>query len=375
MQLGNYFFIVSIKISFYNCLSFNQLYKLKKAYLVFFISFIKIYTIDAQLDPQFSQYMASSIYMNPAMSGLEHRIAVSGIARTQMIGLNPVQMGMFNIIAPLFDRGEKVYHPGGIGANVWTSRFEKAGVNSLGASLNMAYNLHIAATTAQNLSFGLQAGFVQRQYTGLQTLEWGSSYNNGVVTPTTDANFVGVSGTKLYPDITAGLLYYYNAGRDIYAPGMSAYIGLVGAHLNQPNESLLSGKTEKVPMLYRAHGGIEFHLAKRLNATPNFIAHLQGSTLFYMAGINFSYLFPDQDEYFKPTKFVMGTFFRNGESIVAQLGVGSKYYALGLSYDLGALGYSQSAGRLASAVELSFKTTFQFNSSSKKSSKFQTPLM
>lgn len=312
------------------------------------------------------------------MSGLEHRFAVGAIARTQFVGLNPVQIGLVNVILPYHDKGENAYHKGGLGANVWTSRYDAQGINSLGASLNAAYNLHIAATTAQNLTFGLQLGFVQRQF-GASNYQWGSSYdptsNNGIGSNTSDPAFQGSSYTKLYPDIGAGILYYYNAGRDIYAPGISAYIGLVGLHLNMPNESFVSGKSSPVPILFRAHGGIELHVAKRLNASPNFLFNIQGPSTFYMAGLTFTYLLPDQDDYLRPTKLVFGSSYRNGSDLVALLGFGSKYYSLGFSYDLGIFGLSKSTGKSISAYELSLKTTFQINSKTKKSSKFHTPLM
>ncbi|MFN0049499.1 MAG: PorP/SprF family type IX secretion system membrane protein [Cytophagales bacterium] len=333
----------------------------------------------AQSDPQPSQFYASSIYLNPAMSGLEHNFAVGGIYRIQNVGIVPYQIGLINAIIPYHDKGETNYHKGGFGVNVWNARSGDGTSNHLGASLNAAYNLHIAATTAQNLTFGVQIGFIQRQYSNVSNYQFGSQYNEAVgydASIPSDALFSGTNTlTKIVPDITAGILYYYNAGRDVYAPGLSAYIGVVGAHLNQPNAAFVGGQTSVIPILFRLHGGIEVHVAKRVNMSPNFLFTTQSQFSFAMAGLNFTYLFPDHDEFLKPTRFLFGGAYRFDDAAVGLVGFGSKYYNLGFSYDFGVGSLTQSFGKIVSAYEVSLKTSIHIGSKTKKSSKFHTPLM
>lgn len=334
---------------------------------------------NAQTYPQFSQYFASNIYMNPALSGLEHRVGISGLYRLQWFGITPYQIGLINAIIPYHDKGEKNYHKGGMGLNIWNARTPNGELNTLGASLNAAYNLHISATTAQNLTFGMQIGFLQKMFTNVAAQQWGSQYQPGLgFDPglSRDANFTEQAyGKMVVPDITAGVLYYYNAGRDIYAPGMSAYIGVVGAHINQPNESVSGLTNEKIPLQIRVHGGLELHVAKRLNMSPNFLITTQQNVNFGIAGLNFTYLYPDQDDYLKPTRLVVGSSYRFGDAVVASLGFGSKYYNVGLSYDFGIGGLAAVSGKHVSAYEISFKTTMNISKKTTKSSKFHTPLM
>ncbi len=333
----------------------------------------------AQTEPQPSQFYASSIYLNPAMSGLEHNFAIGGLYRTQWQGVTPYQLALINAIIPYHDKGEKNYHKGGFGVNVWNASAGSGNLNSLGASLNGAYNLHIAASTAQNLTFGLQIGFIQKQISNLNNYQYGSQYDptkpdgfgSGASTP--DANLSSVP-PKIVPEISAGVLYYYNAGRDIYAPGISAYIGFVAANINQPNDAFLSGQKGKIPLVFKLHGGIEVHVAKRLNMSPNFLFTMS-KVNFAMAGLNFTYLFPDHDDFIKPTRVLFGGAYRFGDAIVGQVGFGSKYYNLGFSYDLGFGGISQVYGKALSAYEISLKTSIHIGSRAKKSSKFHTPLM
>lgn len=353
---------------------------LNKYLLLFLLLYFAKFRVEAQTYPQPTQFYASSIYLNPAMSGLEHNFAVSGIYRIQNIGLTPYQVALVNAIIPYHDKGETNYHKGGFGVNVWNARTGDGRSNVLGASLNAAYNLHIAATTAQNLTFGVQIGFIQTQFSNISGYQQGSQYEEETGynpnSPFSDAFFKDKNTlTKIVPDIAAGVLYYYNAGRDIYAPGLSAYIGLVGAHLNQPNDALTSGQKSVVPIQFRIHGGIEVHIAKRLNMSPNFLFTKQAAFNFAMAGLNFTYLFPDHDDFIKPTRLLVGGAYRFDDAIVGQIGFGSKYYNIGFSYDFGAGALQQTYGKMISAYEISLKTSIHIGSKAKKSSKFHTPLM
>jgi len=344
---------------------------------IFFWVFIFANRVFSQSEPQPSQFYASSIYLNPAMSGLEHNFAVGGLYRTQWVGVTPYQLALINAIIPYHDKGEKNYHKGGFGVNVWNANTGSGNINSLGASLNGAYNLHIAASTAQNLTFGIQIGFIQMQINNMSSFQQGSQYDAALgFDPTKPSDLIlsGNTRPKIVPEITAGVLYYYNAGRDIYAPGISAYIGMVAANINQPSDALLAGQKSKLPLIFRLHGGVEVHVAKRLNMSPNFLFTMSKFN-FAMAGLNFTYLFPDHDDFVKPTRILFGGAYRFGDAVVGQVGFGSKYYNLGFSYDFGMGGLSQVYGKSISAYEISLKTSIHIGSRAKKSSKFHTPLM
>ena len=116
-------------------------------------------------------------------------------------------------------------------------------------------------------------------------------------------------------------------------------------------------------------------MAKRLNMSPNFLFINQATANFAMTGLSFTYLFPDHDDFAKPTRLVLGGAYRFGNAVVGQVGFGSKYYSLGFSYDLGAGGLSSAYGQPVSAYEISFKTSIHIGQRAKKSSKFHTPLM
>ncbi|MDX2195419.1 MAG: PorP/SprF family type IX secretion system membrane protein [Cytophagales bacterium] len=350
--------------------------RFRQYFVLIFIFLGQYFSVFAQKEPIFSQFYASSIYLNPALSGLEHKVAFSGIHRSQWVGINPYTSSQFAVIVPYHDKGEKNYHKGGFGANILNSNMG-GGINLLWFSINAAYNLHIAATTAQNITFGIQLGGIQMQGNS-QNYIWGSSYDASTGTQNStnnnDANYQNIP-SKFHPEVGAGLLYYYNAGRNIYQPGISAYFGFAASHLTRPNESYVQGVTVRAPILLKFHGGIEIHVAKNLNFSPNYIYVLQASDNMLMAGGNFTYLFTDHEEYLRPTKIAIGSSYRFNDGLVFLLGFGNKHFNLGLSYDFGTSALSKSGFGTASTYEISFKTTVHFSKKTKKSSKFHTPLM
>jgi type IX secretion system PorP/SprF family membrane protein len=357
--------------------------KLYRSNLFIIIAFFCSCKLFAQNEQVFSQFYASSLYLNPALSGLEHKFAISGIHRSQWLGTNPIQTSALSLIIPYHDKGENAYHKGGFGANFYTSNNGTNGIVTTGFSINGAYNLHIAATTAQNLTFGLQLGLIQKQYNAIENARFGSNYDinspdgynpNAPKEPL----IAGQPFSKIMPDVSAGLLYYYNAGRNIYAPGISFYFGSAFSHLNRPNESVLLNQKDNTKIMVKIHSGFEIHIAKMLNLSPNIIYIVQGQHNFVTTGANFTYLLPDHDEHIKPTRIAFGAshrFTTQGNAMVFQLGFGSKTYNLGFSYDYYLSDIKTALTLGGNAFEVSFKTTLHVGKKAKKSSKFHTPLM
>lgn len=344
----------------------------------------------SQSDPAFSQFYASSIYLNPAIAGLEHRFAITGIHRSQQVlgngerNSNPTSGTSYNtqslaIIIPWHgSKDEEAPQRGGFGINVYHAGAGNT-MNTLGFSFGGAYNLKFGSSVPQNFTFGLQGGILQRNIDP-NSLRLGSGYDgSGGFNASSSTDELIKSNqkmSKIMPDIMAGVLYYYNAGRNVYAPGISFYLGLVAGHLNAPNQSPFANKTDKISTTFKFHSGIEIHIAKKINMSPNVFWIKSGSNTAFTLGTTFTYLIPDHDEYFKPTRLVFGYSYRFADAMIFQFGFGSKYYGLGFSYDFYTNDFKKSLSGIAgNAYEISFKTTLHISKKSKKSSKFHTPLM
>ncbi|WMJ75598.1 PorP/SprF family type IX secretion system membrane protein [Cytophagaceae bacterium ABcell3] len=287
-------------------------------------------------DAIFSQYYASSLYLNPALAGIEPSLTVGSNYRTQWRNVtDPYITSQVSLIKPIYtDEGEN--HSGGIGISLYNDQSGLTHFQTNGINISGAWNIYLSEYKMQSLTLGIQAGVMQRRLS-FSDLRWGSQYNpdgeNGF-DPTLDPETSGFASSSIFPDISAGLLYYYNAGRDYSVHNVSGYFGLSAYHLNRPNESLLEGEHRRLPTLYKMHGGIEWHLSERVNISPNFIVARQSNAMQYNGGLYLTFILSEGESVLAPSEIITGAWYRVFDSFIGALGFGNKYYTLAFSYDV-----------------------------------------
>lgn len=311
-------------------------------------------------DAIFSQYYASSLYLNPALAGLQPDISLSTNYRTQWNNISPYTTGQASLIYPFMNKNKPSHeHWGGAGLSVFQ---DKAGENGsyqvLGGNVNLAYNVSLGSRKLQLISFGLQAGFIQ-QKTNPDNYEWGTRYttgNNGFDPSLPDANSK-ISATKLYPDIGAGAIWYFNNSKKYTVRKFSSFIGLSAYHLNKPDQSMVQAKAIHLPTLLKAHGGIEFPISEKMRLSPNAIVALQNQVYQYNAGMYLSYRIIDAETgLFAHTDFILGGWYRVKDAVIFSTGLASRYLTIGFSYDMNNSALrSYTKGKGAYEVSLSFR--------------------
>src|SRR5690606_9856556 len=126
----------------------------------------------------FSQYYASGLYLNPALSGLEKDIFLGMNYRSQWSNLStPFNTFQFSFIHPLTKPGVRAKHLGGFGASFLN---DVAGPNkefvTQSVTLAGAYNFHLNRFGNNIISVGLQAGATQQRI-NYDALQWSTQYN------------------------------------------------------------------------------------------------------------------------------------------------------------------------------------------------------
>jgi type IX secretion system PorP/SprF family membrane protein len=304
-----------------------------------------INTINAQ-DAVFSQYYASSLYLSPCFAGLETNLSIGANTRTQWKTAGaPYVTNQVSLIKPFYKYGLTDNNVGGIGFSVYQDKAGDFGYQSLGANVSGAYNLR--AGEHHTFTFGLQAGIIQRQI-NTDKLQWGSQFdkNKGSgFNPDLAGDPIqgSLSAKKIMLDLAAGLMYYYKAGRDRREKGMSLWLGYSAYHLNQPNESFISGSVSKLPLLNKGIAGFEFTLGSRFNLSPNALVVMQGKDVTQVKGLSnmqvntgmyITYLLVEPESDMLPKDIILGGWYRLGDSYIASVGLVSNVYTLGFSYDL-----------------------------------------
>jgi type IX secretion system PorP/SprF family membrane protein len=185
-----------------------------KKLIIFLGLLLSLTELKAQ-DIQFSMFYAVPLYINPAFAGSRHANRAMVHHRWQW----PNQAGRFYTAMFSFDTYSMKYKSG-IGAMV----IHDYGNSITSTHLMLQYAYELRLNSVHTLRFGIQGGFIQRQISADDTP---SQYTNeGRVNPSA----VSFSRNLLYPDISAGVLWY---AKRLYA-SVSAH------HMNRPNESAFS---------------------------------------------------------------------------------------------------------------------------------------
>ena len=324
-------------------------------------------------DPQFSQYYASGLFLNPSLVGSENNLTFKSNYRNQWRTVTlPYVSSQVSIIYPWL-KGNEVggKHIGGIGVSFYNDKAGDGMLKTLGVAFSGAYTLHLGTGTSDVLVFGLQGGFIQKQldYTNL---EWGEQFNRYLgFDPTLSPNENNVMASTFNEDISTGLIWYHNSARNYEIKTWSGFFGLSAYHLTRPDESMLTNNISRLPILYKMHAGIEIHVAKHFNISPNVLAMMQQGN----QQINFGgYL--DYNLYERTTsnltmnmELIAGLWYRLGDAFIFLAGIQNDYYTLGFSFDMNTSQLRrETGGRGAYEVSLSIRRVRE-----RKRLKFSTP--
>lgn len=209
--------------------------------IVSLLLFICTFKLMSQ-DPQFTQFYASPLFLNPAFTGLtyEHRFSIN--ARNQWPGIKTAySTGMV-----AYDYNASNLNSG-IGGFVM---YDRAGISNLVTQqegFNFAYRIKIDKYS--EFRMGLMVAMTQKKldYTNLifnDQLAAGSGSG-----PSRDA----LSIEKIsYMDLGLGVLYN----------STNYWLGASAKHLNQPNTSMI-GNTDAQPLYFSLHGGYRFIISAR----------------------------------------------------------------------------------------------------------------
>lgn len=194
-------------------------------------------------DPQFSQFYANPLYLNPALAGgaLAPRATIN--YRNQWPSLSA------NFVTTTF--GADVFLPNynsGLGVLVTMDSQGLGNLKSTEAALQYSYQVGINEVTS--LRLGIQGGFASRtlDYFGLT---FGDQYDNGGLTgqPSSDP-FAKGGPNVMYADFSAGAMLY----SDWYWAGVSAH------HLNRPNQAF-SNTEARLPVKASLQAGLRIPFA------------------------------------------------------------------------------------------------------------------
>jgi len=293
----------------------------------------------AQTDPHFSQYYANPLYLNPALTGVidgDYRATVN--FKQQWSALN----SSFLTGGASFDMAPKKNLA--FGATILNQRAGELDFNYLSALVSGSYRLRFGTEGLQMVSFGLQAGIINRSFDFSQA-RFGnqfnpiSGYDGGMMSGETIS-----SQSSLVPDVNAGIMFFDgNPNKNV-----NIFLGASAAHLTRPMDRF-SGSNSRIPVRFTAHGGARIRASESLDIVPNALFMYQGNTnevsLGAYAQLNVN----------PSANILFGGNYRNKDAAIAFIGLQLKNMVFGLSYDVNTSSFnraSNSNGGLELSISL-----------------------
>lgn len=272
-------------------------------------------------DTRFSQSYLNPLKLNPAIMGSNHDIKLLLDNRTQWGSIDK-GFRSFNaaVVYPLYIASEKEKLD--LGLNFLSDR--AGAFSTTDVSLSFGYGLKIADNS--HLSFALQGGYVQKSLS-VQNLSFDEQYILGTYSAGNPNGESELSEKKGYADVGYGMMWYYNPSKASGAK-MNAFIGMSGFHLNTPNESLIKNKAGNLPAKLAFQGGIKIFGKDKVDFIPNIRVTTQKGSEEVAAGLCTDYSFAEN---FKVT---LGVWYRSHDAFAVALGMDSRYFSIGYSYDI-----------------------------------------
>lgn len=250
---------------------------MKKLYLIILFWIGAFGTLLAQ-DPQFSQFYAAPLYLNPGFTGTADMHRANLVYRNQWPGLPKA----YTTTALSYDYNMRKLKSG-FGGMILQDKAGTGGYTRTGVSTFYSYKIQLKKSWV--ISPAIQFGYV---HSGLNwnklTLGDQIGFNDVTIPTTNDQDVMKIENFG-----------YFDAGTGILIYNKLAWFGLSGYHINQPNQSLL-GREDRLAAKYSAHGGVRIKLNNSLLArdrsssiAPSFIYKKQGNFQQLDMGLHFHY--------------------------------------------------------------------------------------
>jgi type IX secretion system PorP/SprF family membrane protein len=286
-------------------MKFNSKLNLTVTVLVFLAIAYGSNTVVAQ-DPEFTQFYANPMYLNPAFAGSEQTGRIGINYRNQWAAIDHP----FRTFSASYDTYAKNLSGGlgiqfvndGAGTGTYHSN-SISGIYAYHATLNRKYRLHV----------GTNVGYSEK------SINWDELTFADMLDP--DQGFVYASSeqqpmkSRGYLDLSAGALVY----------SKNMFAGITVSHLHEPITSLVGD--DKLPRRYTFHGGANIKMGDKFTGTytlsPNILYTKQGEFEQLNLGM-----------YLHSGVITAGVWYRSTDAIILLFGVKTSRFSLGYSYDM-----------------------------------------
>ena len=293
--------------------------------ILIFTFFLCAYIADVKAqDPHFTQYFASPMTLNPAMTGYfngDYRIAAN--FRQQWWGVgSPFTTNTISYDTKLLQtkiKEKDVFAAGILG--LYDQSLSGA-FKSINVSATVAYSKALDVDGINNISAGFQFSYATRAI-DFSKLNFATQFNGSGFDTNIPANEAISNTRQSYLDINTGMLYTYKTENTEFYLGASLY------HLTGPNISFLKNGEFALPLRVTLHTGSRFKVGE--NGNELFVGGLymnQAGATEKTFGIAYGYSLSEE------ATIYAGSWYRVKDAIMPYLGLNYNSLQMGFSYDI-----------------------------------------
>lgn len=261
-------------------------------------------------DPQFTQFYANPLYLNPAFAGSHGCPRFALNYRNQWPSLS----GNYVTYSASYDQYFKTIS-GGFGV---IATHDQQGQGTIYTTqLGLIYSYHLRVNRKFSMLFGAQAAW-QQKHLDWDKLTFGDMIDprRGFIYQTGD---VPRGGNRGFFDASAGIVGY----------SKRFFFGFAAHHLNMPNESMIVGES-RLPMRFTGHVGAEIPLGAKSKYNANAASIMPNIIYQYQNGFQELNI----GTYVKYGIFQAGFWYRNRDAFIVTLGINTGKFKVGYSYDV-----------------------------------------
>lgn len=280
-------------------------------------------------DPHFSQFFASPLTLNPALTGkFDGTLRVAGNYRNQWPAFNnvyttstlSVDFSILNRIIPENDTW-------GVGIMALTDKAAGGILTNNYIGISTSYHKALNEDGFSQLGVGFQGTYGQKR------LDWSklyfedqlTPYGFDITVPSADISTLNNSNIN-YFDVNAGVIYTTST-----TDKNNFYLGASMYHINRPKESFKGGNWNISPRT-TVSGGAYFPVGDNLTLHTSAIYQIQAqSTEFTLGGAISSSLNNDD---VNPTNIYAGAWMRVKDAIIPYIALDFAGMRIGASYDI-----------------------------------------
>jgi type IX secretion system PorP/SprF family membrane protein len=284
------------------------------------------FSLKAQ-DPNFSQFFASPLTLNPALTGkFDGVFRVAGNYRNQWPTINNAfTTATISMDAGILRNTIPDYDQFGVGIMAFTDKSGNGVLQNNFLALSTAYHKALDENGFHQIGLGFQGTYVNKRL-DIASLKFESMLRSDGFTGLMDESFSSNQIKLSYFDMNLGVLY--NGTTD---GSNNFYLGASMYHVNHPKETFKQGNYLLDPRVTIQAGGMvpvgeynAFHFSANHSRQANATNTVIGGA--YMINVS--------QDLGNPTNLYLGSWYRFGDAIIPYVGLEFGEFQLGASYDV-----------------------------------------